>query len=37
VIVTLEDLDASIGVLFLPKSYLAIHEDLVADSARRAP
>jgi DNA polymerase III subunit alpha len=32
-IVTIEDLDASIEVLFFPKSYSAMYEDLVADSA----
>ncbi|WP_433557849.1 DNA polymerase III subunit alpha [Pseudonocardia xinjiangensis] len=32
-IVTIEDLDAAIEVLFFPKSYLAMHEDLIADSA----
>ncbi len=32
-IVTVEDLDASMEVLFFAKSYLAVHEDLVPDSA----
>ena len=32
-IVTIEDLDASIETLFFPKSYMAMHEDLIADSA----
>ncbi|HVV19703.1 MAG TPA: DNA polymerase III subunit alpha, partial [Pseudonocardiaceae bacterium] len=32
-IVTLEDLDASIDVLFFAKSYSVLHEDLMADAA----
>jgi len=32
-IVTIEDLDASMEVLFFPKSYSVMYEDLVADSA----
>ncbi|HEX5401853.1 MAG TPA: DNA polymerase III subunit alpha [Pseudonocardiaceae bacterium] len=32
-IVKLEDLDGSMDVLFFPKSYSVLHEDLVADSA----
>lgn len=32
-IVVVEDLDASIEVLFFPKSYSVLHEDLVPDSA----
>jgi DNA polymerase-3 subunit alpha len=32
-IVTVEDLDASIEVLFFPKSYGVLHEQLVADTA----
>jgi len=32
-IVTVEDLDAAMEVLFFAKSYLAMHEDLVPDSA----
>jgi DNA polymerase-3 subunit alpha len=32
-IVKLEDLDASVDVLFFPRSYSVLHEDLVADSA----